>query len=223
MYDERRLPVKAPPTLPAHERLLPRVRLLVSGQALLQTEALPTHPADVGLLPGVDSLVTEQVRHLAEAQATLSTVDSSKPQDFDPLQQRVCFLRGPQLCRAGLYLHTRDPTPGDGWLPLGWPGECSYSTFLCLSKQRRGTFSLLPFHFLDPGTTTSGLLLLVLQAQVSWLDRIFGIQAREDPGWGTTQHLLHVEFLTAEIRRAESTEVEFRLRFCGREKSLSQN
>ena len=223
MYDERRLPVKAPPTLPTQEGLLPRVRLLVSGQALLQTEALPTHPTHVGLLPGVDPLVTEQVRHLAETQSTLSTVDSPKPQDFDPLQQPVCFLRGPHLCRAGLYLHTWDPTPREDWLPLGWPGEYFYSTFLCLSKQRQGTFPLLPFRFLDPGTTTSGLLLLVLQAQVSWLHGIFGIQAREDPGWGTTQHLLHVEFLTAEIRRAGRTEVEFWLWFCGREKSRSQN
>lgn len=78
MDDERGLAVESSAALPTHNRLLPRVGLLVPGEALLQTEALLTHATHIWLLPGVNPLVTEQVCHLAEAQATLSTVDRSK-------------------------------------------------------------------------------------------------------------------------------------------------
>lgn len=91
------------------------------------------------------------------------------------------------------------PPPEKTGCLWGRPGEYFYSTFSVFPNKAAALFSPKPFHFLDPGTTTSGLLLLVLQAQVSWLD---GSSHRHGRSRGTTQHLLHVEFLTAEIRRA---------------------
>ena len=168
--------------------------------------------------------MTKQVGHLAEAESTLSTIDCPEPQDFYPLEQLVCFLGVACLGGTGRHLHASNAIPGALGLPLGWPGEHPWSPFLGLSEQRQGTFSLLTFCSVVPGTFSTGLLWLlrVPGARISGLGRIFCTQAGEEPGRVTTQHMLHVELPTGEIRRAERTEVELWLWFCCGEKSLSQ-
>lgn len=125
--------------------------------------------------------MTEQVRHLAETQSTLSTVDSPKPQDFVILAT-VCFLRVP-ICGHGRPLSPYlGPHPQRRLATSGVAWEYFYPVLFSVFPNKGRAPSLLP-SFLDPGTTTSGLLLLVLRPE-SPVDGILGIQAREDPGWG---------------------------------------
>lgn len=111
----------------------------------------------------------------------------------------LCLLRG-------ILVHAGDLPPPGPPERAGTLGMGILLQYFSLSFQtRQGTFPLLPFHFLNPGTTTSGLLLLVLQQSPGWTGSSAYSRGHRV---GTTQHLLHVEY-GCEIRRAGRTEVEF--------------